>query len=286
MVDLSQVNSANAGPLYRFRHILRRQVGQLLRVERLVGEFAEIRNQIGTFNSHRTTTAPPNDGYDDLDYDVAYWNKVQSRFAKAHGELPYRNLIERLEFSLDLVANCLKINNVDNFINFGGSYPLLEVRLIERFRDMVVYSTNRYPAITDLNNEHFAGRDRLNFITTGEILEFLESPPDFLRGSAVHHSYVAMFHTESFVRQFYAALHRAGVEYIICVEPAGLSRDTLTYFRHSYDYQRSAFFIDHYAMHNYPNLMREAGYELVTAEGRSIVANKDWHNVGFAAKRV
>lgn len=277
MLDLSTVN-ANAGRLYRYRHILRREVGGILGNARLIKERRDALAKAAEIDRVRHQLARAADAYDPA-FDVAYWRKSQTNAAAQAPQQVNRNAL-----SLELIGQC--VEGADKLVNFGCGYPILELEALKRFPDLQIYGLDRYPEITALNAEHFgAVSNRLHFITSGEFLACANSKPDFLRGAIIHHTYTMIFMTERFMYDFYKALHLAGVEYITCLEFTGLSRETLTYFEHSHRYTPSAYFLGDYAMHNYPHMMAEAGYEVVHAEARRRETNAEWREVAFVGKR-
>lgn len=271
MLDLQQVNK-NAGPLLRYRYIARRIVGRSLGISRLVDECKAADEGAKRIHGARNLLTMDIDNYVP-DLDIKYWHKMEKNRALPH-------VIRRTEFSLKLIALC----DTKKLVNFGGSYPLLELLAMERFPDMEIWSLNRHEEVTAINRANFD--DRIHFVTSGEFMEVVRSKPDFLRGATIHHSYAMIFMTERFMYEFYKALYEAGVEYLTCVEFTGLSRETLTYFEHSHDYRPSAHYFDHYSMHNYPHMMRGGGYELIHAEARQRETSPEWQEVGFSAQRM
>ena len=73
---------------------------------------------------------------------------------------------------------------------------------------------------------------------------------------------------------------------MVLFEPSGVSRQTGDYFRYSMKVKESLVFRGPMLLHNYPNLLKEAGYEVIDGGVYAPPhAHKDFRSVGFTARR-
>jgi hypothetical protein len=114
------------------------------------------------------------------------------------------------------------------------------------------------------NNEEF-GKPNCKFVAA-DIRDFIAHNKNEIKDCVLCHINIGVYFLPSFIRKIYAALHDAGARYIVAFEPSGISRETNDYYRYSLTPQNSVVFRGPMLINNYPNLMADSGFELLSAK--------------------
>jgi len=176
----------------------------------------------------------------------------------------------RARYVRDRIREFIPPNAV--LLNFGCSYGWLESQI---------------PGMTGIDrSEASMARNRLEFpqstFVAGDVFEYLR---DHRIDGLVHIS-IGVYFLPAFMSRLYAAARAAGARYLLGFEPSGISRETGGYFDYDLAARRSVVFRGPMLLHNYPNLMLEAGFEVLHAEIlRPPHPNDDFRSAFFLGRR-
>ena len=132
------------------------------------------------------------------------------------------------------------------------------------FPDVNFFGVDRSSKTKELNERYFSA-DNISFYGM-DICDFLESHGSELNnGLLVHQRVRAVLYPEK-IRLLYRACYENNIGTILCLEPIGFSRTTNSFFKFSIEHNESVVFRAPLIMHNYPNLLLEAGYRCVDVE--------------------
>lgn len=160
-------------------------------------------------------------------------------------------------------SNLLKAEaGIKNFFNFGVCYAYVDSELAKKHPDVKFVGIDRSKYTQLFNEDNFSGIPNMEFIT-GDIFECLRDRK--FNGDVFFHARTLVYLPKSFIQSLYKAVREAGFRYIVGFEQFGVSHETFS----TYDFsasQESVLFRNNFFMHNYPALLKEAGYELRSAE--------------------
>lgn len=168
-------------------------------------------------------------------------------------------------------------------LNFGASYAHADARLAARFPHVQFMALDRSPLTRVLNELMLPSLPNLSF-AADDVFRVLAAR-DWSRGALVHCRTLVQL-PMSLIGRLYAASHAAGFEYIVGIEPWGLSRVTGSSFELSDLRRPSAHFRDNLFLHNYPGLLATAGYAVERIDLMSTShPHEDYRLLYFVARR-
>ncbi len=203
----------------------------------------------------------------------------------------------RGEHSADRTGTLDAVQNVDRMfsalaaadpsvatcLNFGVSYAHVDATLAEQFPAITFIGLDRSPLTKTLNELAFPAIENLAFIAD-DIFKVLNTRR-FERGVFLHCRTLVQM-PASFITRLYERAYAAGFEYVIGVEPVGLSRASGSDYPYTDQMQPSALFRDNLFLHNYPGLLASAGYAVQTIDlARTNHPHEDYRLLCFLAKR-
>lgn len=193
----------------------------------------------------------------------------------------------RLNVTKSAVAKVLSADkSVTSLIDFGCHYGWLGNEIAQKFPNIRIISTDRFEEMQALNRAEFPASN-LEFPAVPDIAAFVRENPSAFKDAVFTHTYTTMFLLPAAVRDLYQALHTAGTKYIVAHEQLGFSRHRLRQYQFSYQPQPSMWHRDAILLHNYPEIMRSAGFELIEAKAFPMpVPQRDWRSALFIAKSV
>jgi len=186
---------------------------------------------------------------------------------------------------LELVPTLLKSDpEIKRFLDFGVCYAHIDVELAKRFPGIEFHGIDRSPLTKILNESEFGQRPNVKFIV-GDVMAHLEDT-DYER-SVFFHSRTALVLSRPVLEELYKRVFRAGFRYIVGFEQFGLSRETLTPFVFDVDFKESVPFRAFMFIHNYPAILKNAGFTIEQAEVfRTDHGDKDYRFLFFLARRM
>lgn len=144
------------------------------------------------------------------------------------------------------------------FLNFGISFAYIDAALAAKFPNVQFFGIERTDA-AKLYNAAFIDRENLT-VLSGDVFDLLANRR--FDGGVFFHTRTLLLLPETFVRKLYAAVRAAGFHYIFGVEQFGISRQTLQPYEFSLEPRDTVVYRGFMFIHNYPNLLRDAGFEL------------------------
>jgi hypothetical protein len=158
------------------------------------------------------------------------------------------------------VAAIIGERRTPHFINFGASYAHIDARLAVMFPDTRFICVDRSEAVRQLNTEDFGAIENMEFVV-GNILSLLKPTVD---GGILFTSRTLTLLPKGFVAKLYDTARKAGIEFIVGMEPTGISRETGSEYQFSKEADLlSVWYRGQMFIHNYPHLLKESGYEHV-----------------------
>jgi hypothetical protein len=163
----------------------------------------------------------------------------------------------------DVVGRELAGGTLRRVLNVGVGFAHIDSILAARHPDVRFVGIDRSMLTQVYNTAHFGDRPNMMFCTG--------SAPELLADGSWENAVLLTSRTltkapPSYVRSLYAAAAHAGVATIITVEPVGVSRQTGTWYRFSDDDQPGVVYRKGMYIHNYPGLLRLAGFRVVRSE--------------------
>ncbi len=211
------------------------------------------------------------------------WRKYKAEFAEERvgtSEVVFRAVQVR-DVLLDLIGNDPRVENV---VNFGCSYGWLEYEVASRFPHVGVWGVDRSELGMRFNRDEFR-LSNCNFVAS-DILEFIDDNQGALKGGILCHCNIGVYFLPTFMKKLYEAAFSGGALYVVLFEPSGVSRQTGDYYRYSREVNESVVFRGPMLLHNYPNLLEEAGYEVI--DGALYAPphrHRDFRSVRFTGRR-
>ncbi len=90
----------------------------------------------------------------------------------------------------------------------------------------------------------------------------------------------------SFILRLYQAVRKSGFEYVVGMESTGISRSTYAEYDFSEEHRPSVIFRDGMFIHNYPGLLKQAGFQIDNIEFiKTAHPNEDLRILSFIARR-
>ena len=216
--------------------------------------------------------------------ELATWRKYKGEFlrrSKEGSEVVFRAVAVRDEL-LKLIENDRRIQNV---VNFGCAYGWLEGEVASRCAEVKVWGIDRSESAMSLNRNEF-GFANCSFVA-GEILEFMKGNSAAVRNGILCHVNIGVYFLPSFLTELYRAACAGGCLYVVVFEPSGVSEQSGEYYRYSFGVEESVVFRGPMLLHNYPNLLERAGYEVIGARLYAPPhAHKDFRSVMFIGRRM
>ena len=221
-------------------------------------EREDIRSQRGS-DSGKSTAFGSGFGYaaetDELYYAKSYRDtSSKEQFWSSLSETPaaYREAA----FAVQGAINILRPKTV---IDFGVSYGWVENHLAETNKDVNFIGIDRSTLTSDFNDNLFS-KPNLSFLAA-DIFAHLDTRSDW-SDTVLFHMRTLTLLPQDFCENFYKTLARKNFLGIVGIEQYGLSRETLTPFVPRTEQQPSVRFRSGMHLHNYPHMLRSAGFEV------------------------
>ena len=143
-------------------------------------------------------------------------------------------------------------------INFGVSCAFVDHELAQRFPEVSLVGVDRSPKTKELNERHFAAPN-LRFVAA-DIREYLAE--EDATESVFVHVRTATFLLPTAISEVYRAAAASGCRYVLGMEPVGWSEQLQGFYQFSDAPQDSVVVRGAFFIHNYPALLKEAGFEV------------------------
>jgi hypothetical protein len=170
------------------------------------------------------------------------------------------------------------------YFNFGVSYAYTDSILAKQFPEVEFFGIERTDSAKLFNSLYFSDIDNLT-IYSGDIFEHLVK--ENYQGGIFMTSRTLLLLPESFIRKLYKSVYDAGFSHIMATEQYGLSRQLKNSFEFSFEYKQSVVFRDSMYIHNYPNILRECGFNLNRFENfKTDHPHEDVRILSFEAERI
>lgn len=154
-------------------------------------------------------------------------------------------------------------NKVSSVVNFGVSYAYIDHKLAKEFPEIKFYGIERTKAAKLYNQAFLPPLNNLEIIES-DIFKALEKLN--LKDSILFTSRTLLLLPSSFILKLYKFAKKNKIRWIVGFEHYGVSRQTRNSYKFSYENQKSVIYKDFMYIHNYPNIIETAGYDLERIE--------------------
>lgn len=155
-------------------------------------------------------------------------------------------------------SDTLRKHNVDKVLNFGLHYAHVDNTLAKTFPHVEFTGVGR-SGLAKYYNEQFHHQANLNF-ESSNILDVLDGRP--WKNALFMHVRTLSVLPPAFANILYQHLAQSGCEHIVLAEQVGVSWQTGKPYEFSYEPKPSVAFRNNMYIHNYPGLLKEAGYRI------------------------
>ena len=284
---LSHVNSSRPSLTGRIRYLARQIVAKLAyRVHLHAKEREENLLAVGRLKNdlanHRTARYGHVDHYTE-DRELAVWERYRGLF---QSNTPQQSaVVFRGQYVRGLLNAVLDADpSIKNVVNFGCSYGWLEHKIAAQYPGVRVWGIDRSPRAMRRNAEELSLANCM--FLASDIFDFTTSHPEALESAVFCHINVGVYFLPAFLTKLYCSVRDAGASYVVLLEPSGISRQTHSYYRYSFEPQDSVVFRGVMLLNNYPALLRDCDFEITRAELlRPPHPHWDFRSVAFVAKR-
>ena len=176
-----------------------------------------------------------------------------------------------------------KDSEIPSMLDFGVSYAYLNSALAKRFPNKKFVGADRSPFVKLYNEWVFSDVKNLS-IYAGDIFNLLQTE-SFKKG-ILFHARTALCLPPSFLKKLYGQAFKAGIKYIVGFEQCGVSRQTDSFYQFTDTPKPSVLFRNFMYTHNYPYLLKEAGYDVQEINlFKTNHPHQDFRFLRFIAKR-
>ena len=189
-----------------------------------------------------------------LDYykEIEFWRKTP--VAKRP-----REPCEFYEWVEKKLKDAIWQGGIKTVVNFGSGYAYIDSRLAKAFPDTIFYAVDRSPLTKMFNTRVFSGQPNL-LPVSWDIFNALQFTSGRSPRLLLTMRCLTLF-PQDFVERLYSAAYEAGFECVVSIEPNG--RSEVTEEAYQFDAGRDHPSVPLYMgmnAHNYPGLMKQAGF--------------------------
>lgn len=236
--------------------------------------------------SGKNTTAQSFDsgyGYESEMFELSVAEHYRDQIEKGNWDKQRTESHDLYRTVIPLLQQTMEKNGIKKMLDFGVGYAYVNDQLAQRMPNVEFSCVDR-SVLTKVYNEKYFNLPNLHFIA-GDIYDSMNGE-DWREGLCFHMRTMTCM-PESFIREFYAKCHERGFKYIVGAEQCGLSWQLGEPYTFSLEPKPSVAFRNFMFIHNYPGLLREAGYELVTSELlKTRHPDPNYRLLVFSARRV
>lgn len=176
-----------------------------------------------------------------------------------------------------------KDSSIEVSSNFGVSYAYLDSVLAKKFANCQFVGIDRSKLTQEFNQKIFNDQSNLRF----EALDIFEYLANQSQCGVLVHMRTCTLLPKHFLLKLYRAAFKAKVKYIVGFEQIGWSRETDNAYRFSDDDQESVVFRGFMNIHNYPGILKAAGFRLDRIELlKTAHPDDDYRIISFTASKI
>ena len=198
-------------------------------------------------------------GYENEETDFGYQKEVLHDLSRGARSKHWPILLEGLT-ELDRLIEKLELKRV---VNFGVALAHIDDQLAQKYSDVDFIGIDRAPSVKAFNEKQYE-RPNMTFLAA-DIMDWVDGQ-ESLEGALFVNMRTIMQLPERFVREYYGRLYERGAAGIYSAEPYGIPRETDSIFLMDYERKPSVHYRDGMWLHNYPEILTSAGFEVIRAE--------------------
>ena len=167
------------------------------------------------------------------------------------------------EHTIAKASTLILENHLTTFFNLGVCFPYVDSQLAKKLQNTKFIGIERTEILPILNNHFFADQKNMASIC-GDLFDYLKS--NSFSNSVFFHSRTMTLLSKSFVERTYKSAAQAGFSFIFGNEQIGVSRESGLPYKFSLSDKPSEIYRKGMFMHNYPAILKQAGYETIYVE--------------------
>lgn len=171
-------------------------------------------------------------------------------------------------------------------VDFGALYAKPDADIAGAFPDVTVHGIDRSQNVKQMNEAAFPGHSNLHF-TASDITQFIRDHD--VRGAVLVHVRTSICILPKAMELLYAQCAASGIRHIILIELTGYSHQLRRFYEFSDEPAPSAVLRQSMFIHNYPSMLKAAGYEIAAAEMYKSpmpkALQRDTHLIAIHAKK-
>ena len=206
-----------------------------------------------------------------------YFNQIQAGFPNpSESKLIYEHID-------NILTDLFSTTEIKTFVNFGVSYAHIDSVIASKFSEINFIGIDRSILTKAFNESKFDHLRNLQFINN-DIFHFLDK--NKVERGVFFHTRTLCLLPKVFIERLYKAVASTKFQYIVCVEQIGISRQTFQPYQFSEEDQPSVAFRGEMFIHNYPALLKSAGFSIERSElVKTDHPHEDYHFISITAKR-
>ena len=216
--------------------------------------------------------------------EISVWHRYRKTYEKE--TVQSNEIVFRADYMKTLLCKILDDNpNLSGWINIGCSYGWLENQIATNYPNLKVIGIDRSSTAMDLNKSEFSEVQNLEFIAD-DFNKVFQNRPEIFKNVVVTHINFGVYFLPTLLQNLYKNAYNKGCDKIIVFEPSGISRITHRHYQYSEQNQKPAIFRGQMLLNNYPNLLKESGFNLEFADKvKPPHPHPDFYSVCFVGSR-
>lgn len=212
----------------------------------------------------------PNISPEDVKFNSFYgYNELQEIekiFDNAKGVKEKRKaglFFDRINYAVNETERLIKSDGkIKNLVSIGCSYAYYESIIAKKFNNVNVMCFDRSEHTSILNRKEFPLAN-MNFFY-GDILNFVAKQSG--DSTIFNHIWITTYLPKNLIENIYSNLNKNNVNYIILIEPIGISQETGQMYKFNFQDFPSVRYKKNIFIHNYPGILKKYNYSVESCE--------------------
>jgi hypothetical protein len=260
-------------------------VESFIRIRQLAGAYAGTQKYIGKRDAllNNPLSFISGFGYSseqtELQTAKYYKNQIEERSTASATES-----FDLYDHVVDVLSNLLTNDySIEVVSNFGVSYAYVDSVLAKKFINRQFVGIDRSKLTQEFNQDIFKELPNLTF----QALDIFEYLTNQSKCGVLVHIRTCTLLPKDFISSLYLAAYRSNVKYIVGFEQVGWSRETDHAYQFSDDDQDTVVFRGFMNIHNYPGILKAAGFRIERIEMlKTAHPDEDYRIISFVASKI
>lgn len=181
------------------------------------------------------------------------------------------------------VSTLIRRKHCPIMLNFGVCYAHVDSILAKKFPHTRFIGVDRSHLTKEFNETLFPHIQNLSFVG-GDILDYIQNVS--FTDAIFFHSRTLVYLPQNFVENLYKEVFSTGFKYVVGFETIGVPWGAFKPYEFSDEFQPSVAFKGPLINHNYPCLLKQAGYDVEKIDLISVKKSYSQRVVFFVARRI